>query len=191
MVWTIPACALLVLSLCPAPQAAAVDRNQVVAQTIIHENGNKTESRRNPQARVLEELTFNRRNLVVARKVFELDEAGRALRGLIFGSEKKLVGRVQFGFDNSGRMVEERTFDSNNAVVRRLIFRYDASGKSLKPLIYNYAGGISNPQPVIDGNAKSALATPNVNGNQLHQGDRLDGPQRAPSAPLNSRPKAR
>lgn len=162
----------------------------VVAKTILHDNGFKTESVRNPGTKVLEEKTYNRKNILIARKVFELDSEGRALRGLVFDTKKKLIGRIQFGFDEFGRMEEERTWNAHNKLIKRLIYRYDKEGKRSRPMAFHYGGDEKFAKPMIKQTEDSSIATPDINGNKLKKGDQyIDGQRVVPKTSFRKKKK--
>jgi len=154
-------------------------KTAIHVQTILHEDGSRTESRRNLQTRVLEEFRYGTNKRLKNRKLFQLDEEGRALQGLVFDPKDKLIGRVEFHFDEFGRLVEERSVDTTGRPTERIVYRYDKSGKRLKPLAYNFAPAASSSgtseKKLVElpskKEARSALATPGINNMPKRAGD--------------------
>lgn len=149
-------------------------------QTILHEDGSRTESRRNPHTKVLEEFQYGANKRLQRRKLFQLDGEGRALQGLVFDNKDNLIGRVEFAFDDLGRLLEERSLDSHSNLQHRILFRYDAKGKALQPMAFNYdekQGGSTQAKPSGDPKisvpARSSLVTPGINNRALQKGERV------------------
>jgi len=154
--------------LSPLVLSTSSAKTAIHVQTILHEDGSRTESRRNIQTRVLEEFRYGTNKRLKNRKLFQLDEEGRALQGLVFDPKDKLIGRVEFHFDEFGRLVEERSFDTTGRPTQRIVYRYDKSGQRLKPLAYNFAPSDSTSEKKMVAlpskkEARSALATPGIN----------------------------
>jgi len=164
---------LIVLSWSQMTQRVASAKQVIHVQTILHENGSRTESRRNPDTRVLEEFYYGINKRLKNRKLFQLDEEGRALQGLIFDARDNLVGRVEFDFDEFGRLREERSLNQKGRPTQRIIYRYNNKGERLKPLAYNFeekAGG-GEAREVPQKSARSSLATPGINNMPKLKGD--------------------
>ena len=97
-----------------------------------------TEARKNPIQNTLEELTYDRRSILVTRRIFQMDSKGRIRNGLIFDGHNNLLGRTEYGFDKWDRIQQERLYTKKGKLVRALLYRYDASGNPTKPIAYTF-----------------------------------------------------
>jgi len=157
-------------------------------RSIYHKNGSKTLSEQNRRTGVLKEYTYDKRNVLIAQKQFQIDRKGRARRGQIFDAKEKLLARVEYGFDDFGRIEEERMFDAKGNVIRRMLYRYDSKGKQLRPVAYTYQPGQQAPRKVNAAKIPQTILTPNINGFGEIPGNRYEegGMREAPG--VSTRP---
>jgi hypothetical protein len=166
-----------------SPAALAQDEKLVV-QAIIHNDGSRTISKSDTSLRELQEVSYDRQDILITRRIFSLDSMGRALAGVIYDGSNRVLARVQFGFDDLGRMIEERTTNPQGGVIRRLIYQYDQRGTRLRPVAYNYDP--TGRRAPVTTEAKSSLVTPGVNNTTLGTGDRIDRNYRPTTQPPRS-----
>ncbi|MGK0184422.1 MAG: hypothetical protein ACI9R3_000188 [Verrucomicrobiales bacterium] len=97
-----------------------------------------TVAKKNPVDDTLEELTYNQHEIIVTRRMFQMDSKGRIRNGLIFDGKKNLLGRTEYGFDKWDRIQQERLYTKKGKLVRALLYRYDTSGSPIKPIAYTF-----------------------------------------------------
>ncbi|WP_211325673.1 hypothetical protein [Roseimicrobium gellanilyticum] len=110
----------------------------VNARTVLHPDGTKTESTKDPIKLQQTEKTFDARGVVIAEKIFVLNQNGDPTHGAIYDGQGTLVAKVMFYFDDLGRVVEERCVNTRNEVFRQVIRQYDKSGRPLPPKAFDY-----------------------------------------------------
>jgi hypothetical protein len=110
----------------------------VNARTVLHPDDTKTESTKDPIKLQQTEKTYDARGVVIAEKVFILNQNGDPTQGIIYDGAGNLVARVNFYFDDLGRVVEERCLNAKGEIFRRVIRQYDKSGRALPPQAFDY-----------------------------------------------------
>lgn len=119
-------------------QAQQIKTTQIYAKGILHDDGTRTDSVKDIQKRETAETTYDSRNVVIAKKVFMLNENGDPIQGIIYDGAGNLIARVQFFFDDLGRITEERCLNPQGEIFRRVIRQYDPSGKPLPPKAFDF-----------------------------------------------------
>jgi hypothetical protein len=97
-----------------------------------------TVAKKNPVEDTLEETTYNQHEIMITRRMFQMDSKGRIRNGLIFDGKKNLLGRTEYGFDKWDRIQQERLYTKKGKLVRALLYRYDTSGSPIKPIAYTF-----------------------------------------------------
>ena len=97
-----------------------------------------TVAKKNPIEDTLEEKTYNRHEIMITRRKFQMDRKGRIRNGLIFDGRNNLLGRTEYGFDKWDRIQQERLYTKKGKLVRALLYRYDANGNPTKPIAYTF-----------------------------------------------------
>lgn len=138
----------LLLFACPL-QAQQIKTTQIYAKGILHEDGTRTDSIKDVQKRETSETTYNANNVVIAKKVFILNENGDPLQGIIYDGAGNLIARAQFFFDSLGRITEERCINPQGEIFRRVIRQYDASGKALPTRAFDFAVNAPAMKPAV------------------------------------------
>jgi hypothetical protein len=105
---------------------------------VLHPDGTRTESTKDPVKLQQTEKTYDARKVVIAEKIFMLNQNGDPTQGIIYDGAGNLVARVNFYFDDLGRVVEERCLNAKNEIFRRVIRQYDKSGRALPPQAFDY-----------------------------------------------------
>ena len=105
------------------------------ARTVIHADDTYTESVQDISAREQREVTYSPKpqSVVIAKKVYLLDEKGQPLQGNIYDGRDQLKARAQFLYDAFGRLSEQRMFNLQGEVFQSITFGYDTNGKALPP----------------------------------------------------------
>lgn len=124
-------CAFALLT--TAAPAQRIAGPSVNARTVLHPDGTKTESTKDPIKLQQTEKTFDTRGIVIAEKIFVLNQNGDPTQGAIYDGRGNLLARVMFYFDDLGRVVEERCMNTRGEVFRYVIRKYDRSGRALPP----------------------------------------------------------
>jgi hypothetical protein len=124
--------------LASAAHAQRITGPSVNARTLLHPDGTKTESIKDPIKLQQMEKTFDSRGVVIAEKIFVLNQNGDPTQGAIYDGQGSLVARVVFYFDDLGRVVEERCVNTRNEIFRRVIRQYDKSGRAMPPQAFDY-----------------------------------------------------
>jgi hypothetical protein len=119
----------------PAQRITGISVN---ARTVLHPDGTKTDSTKDPIKLQQTEKTYDSRGVVIAEKVFILNQNGDPTQGIIYDGAGNLVARVNFYFDDLGRVVEERCLNAKGEIFRRVIRQYDKSGRALPPQAFDY-----------------------------------------------------
>ncbi len=138
----LPAACLLAVVVCclagaPALHAQRIIGSSVNARTVLHQDDTRTESVKDPVKMQQTETTY-RGNVVIAERIFLLNQNGDPTQGVIYDGAKNLVARVIFYFDDLGRVVEERCVNARGEIFRRVIRQYDRSGKPAPPKAFDY-----------------------------------------------------
>ncbi|QIF05135.1 hypothetical protein [Roseimicrobium sp. ORNL1] len=131
----VPGVALLAFT---SAHAQRITGPSVNARTVLHPDDTKTESTKDPVKRQQTEKIFDSRGVVIAEKVFLLNQNGDPTQGAIYDGRGGLIARVIFYFDDLGRVVEERCVNTKNEIFRRVIRQYDKSGRAMPPQAFDY-----------------------------------------------------
>ena len=132
----VPVTAALLVVLSTVAAMARDTRNfSQNARTVIHADESYTESVQDISAREQREVTYSPKpqSVVIAKKVYLLDEKGQPLQGNIYDGRDQLKARAQFLYDSFGRLSEQRMFNLQGEVYQTITFGYDSNGKALPP----------------------------------------------------------
>lgn len=127
---------LLVVATAGAQQ---ITTTTVSARKILHTDGTSTESVKDVVKREMKDTTYDARGVVIATKIFLLNDNGEPVQGVIRDGADNLIARVQFFFDDLGRVIEERCVNTQNEIFRRVIHQYDSNGRPLPVKSFDYA----------------------------------------------------
>lgn len=111
--------------------------DQVWSRILEHNDGTRTESKQDINTKSLEERTF-KGQVLVKRRLFQLDDLGNPKAGLIFDGKKNLVARIQYYYDEYDELKEERLYNRKGKVIRRLVYGLDKTGLKSKPVAFTY-----------------------------------------------------
>ncbi len=128
------AAALLFSAVAPAGAAPA----NVWVRTILHADGSRTVSKKDTGSRVIEQMTYGINDVLIMKRIVQLDERGKSRRGFIFDGEHNLIYKIGYFYDEIDRLKEEVLYNTNEVVVRRVIHSYDAKGNPLTPKAFNF-----------------------------------------------------
>lgn len=133
------ALSVLVLTSATASNGQQVNASTVSAKAILHTDGTRTESVKDVTKREMKDTTYDTRGVVIATKIYLLNDNGDPIQGVIRDGADNLIARVQFYFDDLGRLIEERCVNTQNEIFRRVIHQYDVNGKALPVRSFDYA----------------------------------------------------
>jgi hypothetical protein len=180
--------------------AQQINTTTVSARAILHTDGTRTESVKDVIKREMKDTTYDARGVVIATKIFLLNDNGEPVQGVIRDGADNLIARVQFFFDDLGRVIEERCVNTQNEIFRRVIHQYDPNGRPLPVKSFDYevnapsmrAGKINftNIVPPPDGNGTAAPA-PSGQPQQPGQAPQIQTVSPRGGAPKPADPKAR
>ena len=119
----------------------------VHAKVTLYPDNTKSESVMDLAKHQITETTYDTQDVVIAKKVYLLDENGLATQGVISDGSGKPIANVKFFYDELGRLIEQRLMNMQGEVFRRIIQSYDPDGKALKPKAYNYNVKAPNMRP--------------------------------------------
>ena len=136
-----PRCLIVALCgifLCGAALAQSGKVASVHAKKTLYPDGTKSESVMDLFKHQVTETTYDTQDVIIARKVYLLNENGLATQGIISDGVGHPIANVKFFYDELGRLIEQRLINMQGEVFRRIIQSYDPDGKPLKPKAYNY-----------------------------------------------------
>lgn len=122
----------------------------VWGRSILHPNGNYTESKLDEAQRTLQQHTYRKKikdsdkSILLQKRLIRLNAAGRPTEVLIYNTTGRLTNRGTLFYDSVGRMVEERLFDTSNRMVRRKIQTYAANGQKMPLRTFTYGKGLAD-----------------------------------------------
>jgi hypothetical protein len=120
------------------PHASGRDVGTVEGKSILHPDGSRTESVRDPNTREMEQRTFDGNGVLIVRKLYRLNEQDQPVMGHIYDGSGTLKARAQSFFDAFGRLKEERLSNLEGEVFQQIVHEYDKNGKSMQPKVINY-----------------------------------------------------
>ena len=110
----------------------------VHAKKTLYPDGTKSESVMDLFKHQVTETTYDSQDVIIAKKVYLLNENGLATQGVISDGAGHPIANVKFFYDEIGRLIEQRLINMQGEVFRRIIQSYDPDGRPLKPKAYNY-----------------------------------------------------
>jgi len=140
----------VVFSLMAAANARAQgDSNVVKGKTIIHNDGTRTESVSDPNTRQLEQRTLDANNILILRRLYQLNERSLPVMGNIYDGAGNLQARSQSFFDAFGRLQEERVSNLQGEVFQQIVHEYDSKGDAKQPKVINYKVNSPTMRPAL------------------------------------------
>lgn len=113
------------------------------SRTILHPDGSRTVSKKDTNAKVINQETLNASGQLVMKRVYQLDAEGKEQRGFVFDGSNQLIYRIGFFYDEIGRLKEEALYNTLGQVVRRQIYEYDRVGNLKRPVkAFSFAGAV-------------------------------------------------
>lgn len=172
---------LALLAWVVAPLSAQSGKvSSVHAKVTLYPDGTKSESVMDLAKHQVTEVTYDTQGVVIAKKVYLLDENGLATQGVVSDGSGRPIAGVKFYYDELGRLIEQRLSNMQGEVFRRIIQAYDPDGKALKPKAYNYSVKapnmrastadytLSRPPPTKKDDAKPGAASKPATDGAIH-----------------------
>lgn len=125
------------------------DTNVVRGKTIIHNDGTRTESISDPNTRQLEQRTFDANEVLILRRLYQLNERSLPVMGNIYDGAGNLQARSQSFFDAFGRLQEERVSNLQGEVFQQILHEYDTKGEAKQPKVINYKVNSPTMRPAL------------------------------------------
>jgi hypothetical protein len=119
------------LAISPAAARTPVD---IWSRTILHPDGSRTVSKKDLEAQVINQETFNPSGTLVMKRVYQLNAAGKEQRGFVFDGYNQLIYRIGYIYDEIDRLKEELLYNMVGQVVRRQIYEYNRVGQLVRPV---------------------------------------------------------
>ena len=117
------------------------------ARTVYHADESYTESVQDVTVREQREVTYSPQKVVIAKKVYLLDDKGQPLQGNVYDGKGVLKARVQFNYDDFGRLSDERMYNLQGQVFQAITFSYDNNNKALPPKSQTFNVAAPNMRP--------------------------------------------
>ena len=143
-----------------------------------------TVAKKNPVQNTLEEMTYNQTEVLVTRRIFQMDSKGRIRNGLIFDGHNNLLGRTEYGFDKWDRIQQERLYTKKGKLVRALLYRYDVNGNPAKPIAYTFDPSDPSSKKRLSTDVEPVL--PQSRHESDFPGIRITAPETGNRAPSNA-----
>ncbi len=130
---------------------------EILARTIVHLNGNYTESVRDNTTRILTLETYKGKENptdqelldpdsahreLIERQLVKLDQYGRGVETLVYGPDENLKYRGKLVYNGFGQFQEEQLYNTTGELIRRRIQEYGPGGKPLALKTVSYVEGI-------------------------------------------------
>ena len=97
--------------------------------TVIHNDGTRTDTVKNSDARTSETKTYSASQKLLERCVYTLDEQGREVEGVVYDDRGAITARVFFQYDAAGNLAERLQKAPNGMLQRRFVHTRDAMGR--------------------------------------------------------------
>jgi hypothetical protein len=125
----------------PAPAQDSAGGNVVKVSTTLHNDGTRTVTKLDPEARTTEASKYAGDTLL-QRSVFKLNDQNKPDSGEIYDPKGRLLMKVKNVHDDQGRVAEETRYTAKDEFMVRLVYRYGLDGRVNKIEGYDAAGNL-------------------------------------------------
>ena len=142
---------LLLALLSAAAHAQSTKPVEAYGRVHYHKDGTRTESRKDGTKNEINELTYNKYEVLAYRRFFLTDSKGRSRRGVIYDGKGNPLGSIEFGYDpTTDQLIEERQFNKEGKLIRRLFYPGSLKGADYAKrfVAFNYDPNNPNAKPV-------------------------------------------
>lgn len=126
---------VLGLSFCIAAETGGIR-----AKTVIHEDGTRTETVTNSQARTSESTQKDSSGKILQRVLYRLDANDQPDAGIVYDPKGRILYKMKIKRDAQNRVTEQIDYSAKDAFVQRMVFSYDSLGRMVKIDTYDEAG---------------------------------------------------
>ena len=123
------------VSLCLAQQSGTTR-----AKTVMHEDGSRTETVTNAEARTCEATERDASGNIRQRTLYQLDADGQPEAGIVYDGKGTILYKMKIKKDAQNRVTEQTDYTAKDAFVRRLVFSYDSLNRLVKIDSYDQSG---------------------------------------------------
>lgn len=107
----------------PGAARAQEKRIEAYGTKLLHRDGSRTETQKMGDSMQIRQETFDKNNVLIQIRVFQLDTLGRHRQGIIWDGRKNPLASIDYIYNEStGKMSEERMHNVKGKVIRRLFY---------------------------------------------------------------------
>jgi hypothetical protein len=89
----------------------------------IHRDGTYTKSAKQGDRTTIVEETYNSKDVMICKRVFQTDSQGRLRNGVVYDGKRNPLGSIYYGYDKkTDQIVEEQQFNKKGQLVRRVFY---------------------------------------------------------------------
>lgn len=127
----------LLLTIC---LGVAQESGGIRAKTVIHEDGTRTETITNAQARTSESIQRDSSGQILQRILYRLDANDQPDAGIVYDPKGRILYKMKIKRDAQNRVAEQIDYTAKDAFVRRMVFSYDSLNRLVKVDSYDESG---------------------------------------------------
>ncbi len=128
----------------------------VWSRIVEHPDGTRTLSKQDIKTNTLEEATYTEGNVLVKRRLFQLDDLGNPRLAMLFDGKSNLLARTEYFYDEYGEIKEEVLFNTKGQLLRRLVYGLNA-GIDERPRAFTYDPNAPDKAPVQTEDAEAVM----------------------------------
>jgi hypothetical protein len=89
----------------------------------IHRDGTYTKSAKQGDRTTIVEETYNSKDVMICKRVFQTDSQGRLRNGVVYDGKRNALGSIYYGYTNkTDQIIEEQQFNRKGQLVRRVFY---------------------------------------------------------------------
>ena len=112
------------------------------AKTVIHEDGTRTDTVTNAEARTSEAIQRDSSGKILQRVLYRLDASGQPDAGIVYDPKGRILYKMKIKRDAQNRVTEQIDYTAKDAFVRRMVFSYDSLNRLVKVDTFDQAGSL-------------------------------------------------
>ena len=113
---------ILLFALAASASAQGSKRLEALSRIYKHNDGTRTETRKDGDKNEIHEKTY-RDNILFCKRVFYCDTKGRTRQGVIYDGKMNPLASILYGYDKAtDQLIEEQTYNKQGKLVRRLFY---------------------------------------------------------------------
>ncbi|CAN5211311.1 hypothetical protein BH23VER1_BH23VER1_26340 [soil metagenome] len=188
--WFHGAILAMVVSVLALPSLSASSWKKVGnawSRIVEHADGTRTFSKQDIRTKTLEEATYSEGDVLIKRRLFQLDDLGNPRLAMLFDGRSNLLARTEYIYDEYGDLKEEVLFNTRGQLLRRLLYGLSA-GIDERPVAFTYDPNNPDGTPVETRNAEAVMPSALAPGTGA-RGAAIPSGRALPSAGRATRPK--